>query len=263
MKTLETRQSWFVRMRDGLREAHPPGPVGGRYRLLEKIGEDAAAIVHRAYDRLLHRTVAIKVLRTAVTGSETARLRLRREAELLGRLAHPHLVRLHDASKEDDGFRLVMEWVEGSTLASVLAEKRLDLRRRIELVEKAARGVAAAHAQGIVHRDLKPANIHVTTTDEPRVADFGLALFTPSERSRLTEAGTVMGTPLHMAPEQVRGDSVAATADMYAPGAITRPPPARLRMPANSCRPSSAGSSTRSLAPLEAGIPKSRDRSRP
>lgn len=220
MKVLEGTDSWFPRLVEGLEEARSAAPNRDRYEILGKVGEGAAAIVYRAHDRVLKRTVAIKVLRTGAAESETARRRMHREAEILGGLAHPNLVRLHDAWQEDDGFRLVMEFVEGTTLAAILAHRRSDFRTLIGLVEKAAQGVEAAHAKGVVHRDLKPANILVSHEGVPKVADFGLARVVLTERTRLTATDAVMGTPLYMSPEQVRGGKVGPASDVYALGAI-------------------------------------------
>jgi len=196
-------------------------PDLARYDVREKLGEGATAVVHRAWDRQLQRPVALKVLRDTVGMSELARQRFRREAQAAAGLSHPNIVTVHDAGETDGRLYLVMELVEGRGLHEMLKDGSLDERRAIEILEKVARGLAAAHAKGIVHRDLKPANIIVSPSGEPKVGDFGLAHLLDSE-AELTRAGTALGTPLYMAPEQVRGDARAITpqTDIYALGAI-------------------------------------------
>ncbi len=193
-------------------------PALSRFEMLGTLGEGATAVVHRARDRVLGREVAVKVLRDLAGLTETARERFRREAQAAAGLAHPNVVAVHDAGEEGGRPFLVMELVEGRPLSELLKGDRSGL---LPLLEKAARGVAAAHARGIVHRDLKPANILVTAGGEPKVGDFGLAHVLET-RSELTRTGTAVGTPLYMAPEQVEGrpGGISPRTDVYALGAI-------------------------------------------
>jgi serine/threonine-protein kinase len=221
----------FLREHESLRtspEAPPPdlpsSPVWtgpSRYEVRERLGEGATAVVYRAVDRELQREVALKVSKDAIGMAAVARERFRREARTAAALAHPNLVTVHDAGESDGRLYLVMEVVEGRPFSEILRERRLDERALIAILEKAARGVAAAHAAGIVHRDLKPANILIPKTGEPKVGDFGLAHLADSALE-LTRSGTPMGTPLYMAPEQVEGrvSDMTPRTDVYALGVI-------------------------------------------
>src|SRR6185295_1275176 len=160
-----------------------------------------------------------------------ARQRFRREAQAAAGLAHPNVITVHDAGEADGRLYLVMELVDGKPLSEFFRNPDVDLRRRIQLIEHAARGVAAAHEKGIVHRDLKPQNILVPPGGEPKVADFGLAHMADSTTA-LTRTGSTLGTPLYMSPEQVGGKAreITPRTDVWALGAIlyevlsTRPP---------------------------------------
>jgi tetratricopeptide (TPR) repeat protein len=194
-------------------------PALSRYELLQKIGEGATSVVYRGWDRELSRPVAVKILRETLALHPTARQRFRREVETAAGLADTHVVGVFDAGEESGRLYLVMELVDGRSLASLLTEKR-SRDDSLRLLEQAARGVAAAHAKGVVHRDLKPGNILVSASGEAKVADFGLAHLVDST-TELTRTGSALGTPLYMAPEQVRGDKeLKASTDVYALGAI-------------------------------------------
>ncbi|HYE99664.1 MAG TPA: serine/threonine-protein kinase, partial [Planctomycetota bacterium] len=202
--------------------ARGPFPQFDRFDLIDVVGQGATSTVYRARDRRLGRTVAVKILRDGFGAADAlARERFRREAAAAAALSHPHVVALHDAGEEGGHPYLVMELVEGRTLAGAFADPAVDVPARLRLLEKAARGVAAAHAAGIVHRDLKPGNILLGADGEPKVGDFGLAHLQDG-RSELTRTGTSVGTPLYMAPEQVEGRTadLSPRTDVYALGAI-------------------------------------------
>ncbi len=202
-----------------------------RYDVQAKLGEGATAVVYRAWDRDLRRPVALKILRESAGFSEIGRQRFRREAHAAAGLAHPNVITVHDAGEADGRLYLVMELVDGKPLNDFFSDPALDLRGRVGLIERAARGVAAAHEKGIVHRDLKPQNILVAAGGEPKVADFGLAHMADSTTA-LTRTGSTLGTPLYMSPEQVGGKAreITPRTDVWALGAIlyevlsTRPP---------------------------------------
>jgi len=202
-----------------------------RYDVQARLGEGATAVVYRAWDRELRRTVALKILRESAGFSEIGRQRFRREAQAAAGLAHPNVITVHDAGEADGRLYLVMELVDGKPLSDFFRDPALDLRGRVRLIERAARGVAAAHENGIVHRDLKPQNILVAAGGEPKVADFGLAHMADSTTA-LTRTGSTLGTPLYMSPEQVGGKAreITPRTDVWALGAIlyevlsTRPP---------------------------------------
>jgi hypothetical protein len=183
-------------------------PRIGHYDLLGVMGEGAAGVVYRARHRELGQLVAVKVLRST---SEVARERFRREGRTTAGLRHPNVVAVHDAGEDHGKLFLVMELVEGTSMREQRGPERL------RLLEQAARGVGAAHAQGVVHRDLKPANILVGPAGQAKVADFGLAHLVDSS---LTATGGALGTPLYMAPEQVRGGEITPRTDVYALGAM-------------------------------------------
>ncbi|MGQ4270171.1 protein kinase domain-containing protein [Nocardiopsis changdeensis] len=204
--------------------------LGGRYRLLSLLGRGGMGEVWRGVDELLDRPVAVKLVRAERGGSDEAAARFRREARVTARLAgHPNIVILHDFGQESDGsVYTVMELVAGRPLADVLRESSpLPVERAADLMSQAASGLGAAHAAGIVHRDVKPGNLMVIGERTGlyggtlKVLDFGIAGLTASEQSRrLTQTGRVLGTPLYMAPEQVRGERVGQAGDLYSLGAI-------------------------------------------
>jgi len=195
-----------------------PPPSLSRFEIQDVVGQGATAVVYRARDRQLNRTVAVKVLRESPEMNQVVRERFRREGQAAAGLAHPNVVTVYDAGEEGGSSYLIMELVEGRPLDRLLKEPKTNL---LPLLEKAARGVAAAHERGIVHRDLKPANILVTAAGEPKVGDFGLAHVLET-RTELTRTGTALGTPLYMAPEQVeaRAADISPRTDVYALGAI-------------------------------------------
>jgi len=227
-------ERWFESFREGLRRdeaeragAAPQGPALAagppdvpRYTIGERLGEGAAAVVYRAWDRELGRPVAIKVLRDTADVRRTLRARFHRAAKIAAGLDHPNIVRVYDLGEVDGRLFMVMEVVEGPEPGARLTDPAAPLGEKLQLHEKAARGVAHAHARGVIHRDLKPANILVDRAGEPKVGDFGISLDLDSE-PRLTRTGEPLGTPAYMAPEQVRGagDPTVRT-DVYALGAV-------------------------------------------
>jgi predicted Ser/Thr protein kinase len=165
--------------------------------------------------------VAIKILRETVGMTEIARQRFKREGQAEGALVHPNVVAVYDAGEVGGRPYLVMELVEGQPLGDLMLARKFAEKEIVDLVEKAARGVSAAHAKGIVHRDLKPQNILLTPEGEPKVGDFGLAHLAASAE-QLTRTGATLGTPLYMAPEQVKGSAKQITprTDVYALGVL-------------------------------------------
>jgi tetratricopeptide (TPR) repeat protein len=206
---------------DHERERSSSGARESRYERRGELGAGGMAIVYRAWDRRLQREVALKVLRRDQRLHPGVAARFQREVDVTVHLAHPNVVAVYDAGEEDGQLFLVSELVDGEPLEVVLRARRVEAVVMFRSLEKAARGVAAAHAKGIVHRDLKPANILVTRAGEPKVADFGLAHLAGAEVV-LTKQGAALGTPLYMAPEQIRGDVGAITprTDVYALGVI-------------------------------------------
>jgi tRNA A-37 threonylcarbamoyl transferase component Bud32 len=191
-----------------------------RYELQGKLGEGATSVVYRAWDREVKRPVAIKVLRESAAMSDVARERFHREAQAAGGLSHPNVVVVYDVGEAGGRFFIALELVDGRSLGDAI-RKGTAREELLKLLIQASRGVAAAHARDIVHRDLKPQNILVTPAGEAKVGDFGLAHLGAATLG-LTRAGSTLGTPLYMAPEQVKGDlqRITPRTDVYALGAI-------------------------------------------
>jgi serine/threonine-protein kinase len=178
------------------------------------------ATVDLAHDVELERPVALKRLAENLARDEDLQRRFLREARLAARLAHPNVVRVFDVGEDDDGRPFIaMEYVEGETLAELVARRgKLPPAEAANLGLQMCAGLAAAHAAGLVHRDVKPQNLLLSTDGVLKLGDFGIAA--GHEGTRLTLAGTVLGTAGYLAPEQARGEQVTAAADIYAVGAV-------------------------------------------
>ncbi len=207
--------------RDDPREPSRSFPTFARYDVRDVLGEGATSVVYSAWDRELHRPVAIKLLRETAGLSDLARQRFRREAQAAAGMAHPNVVTLYDAGEQDGRPYLVLELVEGRSFSEMLQKHPGFRREHVDLLAKAARGVGAVHAKGIVHRDLKPGNILVSPSGEPKIGDFGL-VHLEGTTLELTRAGATLGTPFYMAPEQVesRPGQITPRTDVYGLGAI-------------------------------------------
>ena len=203
------------------------GSVLHGYKLEARIGRGALAHVYRARHRVLDHLYAVKVLYGAAAVNERAQARLRREAQALSRLRHPHIVNVVDFGSTPSGLPfLTMELVVGQTLRNVIkADAPLPAQRVARIARQIADALAFAHDQGIVHRDVKPSNVMVLdpggTTDVIKVLDFGIARVGRGEGTRLTATDALLGTPRYMAPEQITGASdVGPPADLYALGML-------------------------------------------
>ena len=195
-----------------------PGQVIGNYEILAELGRGGMGIVYKALDRKLQRAVAIKLLSPHLAGDPEFVARFLREARAAAQLDHPNIARVY-AVGEADGYRYIaMEYVKGQTLAGwIRTLGAIEAPRALEIVREAAAALAVAHHIGIVHRDIKPANIMIDEAGHVKVMDFGLAKFEDAA-SGVTRSGAVLGTPMYMAPEQVRGGEIDARADIYALG---------------------------------------------
>jgi eukaryotic-like serine/threonine-protein kinase len=200
----------------------PARVLADRYALLDRIGSGGAGVVWRAHDQLLGRTVAVKLLHGDLAGDPATTERFRAEAAAAAKLTHPHAVIVYDIGRdeEDGGDYLVMELVEGATLAHLFDDGPLPPGVVAALGHQIGRALGAAHARGLVHRDVKPANILVTADGVAKVADFGIARALGDATSRLTTTGHVMGTARYLAPEQLRDQTIDARADVYALGLV-------------------------------------------
>jgi eukaryotic-like serine/threonine-protein kinase len=196
-----------------------PEVLAGRYELDEVLGTGGMALVYRGTDRVLHRTVAVKVLADPRARDPVFVERFRREARSAGGLNHPGIVAVYDTGSDQDRHFIVMEHVDGRTLAELLTrdEGRLSPRQTAHIVGQVASALAYAHENGVVHRDVKPANIMVTTAGDAKIMDFGIARATTGEP--LTQTAAVMGTATYIAPEQAEGKPVDPRTDIYALGA--------------------------------------------
>jgi tRNA A-37 threonylcarbamoyl transferase component Bud32 len=210
--------------------ARPPLPALkiGRYRLLEPIGAGGMGVVYAARDPELDRKVAVKVMRSdRRRNDEELRPRLLREAHAMARLSHPNVITVYDVGTFEGSVFIAMEFVDGGTLSSWIMDRR-PWRTVIDVFERAGRGLEAAHQAGLVHRDFKPDNVLVGRDGRVRVTDFGLARLAGEVvsdsgeltvasplRLSLTGTGALLGTPAYMAPEQMRGESTDARADVF------------------------------------------------
>jgi len=194
----------------------------GRYRILGFLGAGAMGEVYLAEDPHIERKLAIKTVRLVGRPAEVEdrTKRLLREARAAGRLLHPHVVTLFDAGEADGQLYLAFELVEGTDLAGrIEAGPPLTLREVLRIVREVAEALDYAHRQGIVHRDIKPSNILLDTAGRVKVADFGIAKVT-GQSTELTMAGSVMGSPQYLSPEQIRGDDLDGRSDIFSLGVV-------------------------------------------
>ena len=215
-----------------------PGTRVGPYEITAAIGAGGMGEVYRARDTRLGRDVAIKVLPESFASDPDRRARFEREAQLLASLNHPNIAIIHGLEESAGVRALVMELVEGPTLADRIAEGPIPLEEALPLARQIAEALEAAHERGIIHRDLKPANIKLTPSGQVKVLDFGLAKMLESAGSRqraagsehlsmsptlsvqATYAGVILGTAAYMSPEQARGKAVDRRADIWAFGCV-------------------------------------------
>jgi serine/threonine protein kinase len=193
--------------------------VAGRYEIERPLGHGAMAVVDLARDLELGRAVALKRLAENLARDDEIRPRFLREAKLAARLSHPNVVRVYDVGEADGRPFIAMEHVDGESLAELLVRRgRLPPQEAAALGAQAARALAAAHDAGLVHRDVKPHNLLLARDGTLKLGDFGIAF--GLEGTKLTVAGTVLGTAAYLAPEQARGERVTAAADVYALGVV-------------------------------------------
>ncbi|MDB4995725.1 MAG: Protein kinase [Myxococcaceae bacterium] len=208
-------------------------PKSPRYRVVAELGSGAVSTVSKAVQEPLGRVVAIKALRSTITPTSPFAAQLEREARLLMELSHPNIVACFDFVKTDDEMYLVLEHVDGFTLAELLAKKsRLPPELVAHIGAEVARALVHAHERGIVHRDVKPSNILLSKRGEVKLVDFGIAQRerlptadeplgqSPHATARLDEANEAFGTPAYMSPEQILGEFVDARSDIFSLGVV-------------------------------------------
>src|SRR5688572_6206924 len=198
----------------------------GHYRIERTLGKGAMGVVYEGLDLRLHRKVAIKTIIKAGQGDTLAQeytSRFLREAQAVARLNHPNIVHVYDFGEDEDVSFIVMELINGRDLKSVLeAKERFELKETLRVICELLDGLDFAHAAGVVHRDIKPANMMFDAQRRVKLTDFGVARLTDVERTRveLTQAGTMVGTPAYMSPEQVQGLSVDHRTDIFSAGVV-------------------------------------------
>ncbi len=206
-------------------DGHRPWPdrthVGGRYALQEPIASGGAAIVWRAIDESLSRTVAVKLLHPHHATDPTVVERFERESRAAAQLNHPNVVRIYDTGRDGDLVYLVMEHVDGPSLRDVMRrEGQIEPTVVAALGEQVAAALGEAHTNGLVHRDVKPANILIASDGNVKVTDFGIAKALTGSDATLTTPGTVVGTAAYVAPEQLEDREIDPRADVYALGVV-------------------------------------------
>jgi serine/threonine protein kinase len=211
--------------------------ISGRYQLGDRLGSGGMSTVYKAIDRVLERTVAVKVLAEHLSDDEKFVARFRREALAVAKLIHPNIVQVYDTGVDDGRHYIVMEYVEGRSGAQLLQTRgRLGPEVAVEIGVQSCAGLEYAHRQGIIHRDVKPGNLMViggpagrrgapaSPQDPPtgemtvKLTDFGIAR--AAEQTRLTQVGSVVGTAAYLAPEQARGEEATPASDVYALGVV-------------------------------------------
>ena len=182
-------------------EFGPPQVINSQYRIVELLGKGGIAIVYRAYNDSLERDVAIKFLTASQFGGVQVRERFMREARVVARLSHAHIMAIYDVGQEDTQPYLVLEYIPGTSLSTWLQSHRdkLSLRNVLQIITEVLQVLAFAHARDLIHRDLKPDNILITPDGAVKVADFGLAIAV--DEVKLTLENAVIGTVQYMAPE--------------------------------------------------------------
>ena len=192
--------------------------IAGRYELEKLVGSGGMSNVFRAHDRLLERTVALKILHEQFTRDDDYVERFRREARAVAKLAHPNIVTVIDRGEQDGRQFIVFEYVDGPNLKDLTRNGPLEVRDAIGLTLQVARALSFAHDRGLVHRDVKPQNVLLNEDGQAKVTDFGIAR--SLDVQGVTQTGTVLGTSDYIAPEQARGQKVDPKTDIYSLGAV-------------------------------------------
>ena len=194
--------------------------LGNRYQIIRKIGDGGMAFVYEAKDKLLNRTVAVKVLRPEFVDDEEFLKKFKREAEAVASLSHPNIVNVYDVGEDGKVNYIVMEYIDGQNLKDIIKnEGTLDEYTALDITKQIAMALSAAHKKGIVHRDIKPHNILISNEGRiVKVADFGIAKAVTN--STMTNVGNIIGSVHYFSPEQAKGNSVNSTADLYSLGIV-------------------------------------------
>ena len=191
----------------------------GQYQIVAPLGEGGMAAVYKAYQPAMERYVAIKVLPRHMASSEEFTARFKREARLLARLQHPHILPVFDYGEADSYPYIVMPFVVSGTLADLLRSRRLLLPEMRRILTQVGDALGYAHAHGMIHRDIKPSNVLIDERGNCLLTDFGLARMAETS-TKITSSGTIMGTPAYMSPEQGTGSNIDERSDLYSLGII-------------------------------------------
>jgi serine/threonine protein kinase len=191
----------------------------GPYRITERLGTGGMATVWKAYHAALDRYVALKVLHASFKEDPQFAARFQREAKIVAKLIHPHIVPVYDFSEHEGMSYLVMRYIDGHTLKAILKEGPLPLKEVLEMLRPAGEALTYAHEQGVLHRDIKPSNFLIDLEGEVFLTDFGLARMAESTDSTMSR-DMMIGTPQYISPEQARGRALDEGTDIYSLGVV-------------------------------------------
>ena len=194
------------------------GRTVSHYKILEKLGEGGMGVVYKAHDTKLDRIVALKFLPHYVTSDPAEKERFTHEARAASALVHSNVAVVFEINEQDDQMFIAMEYVEGQTLKKLIEKEPLAVKKVLDVAIQVCDGLAAAHEKGIVHRDIKSENIMITAKGQPKITDFGLAKVKGA--TKLTKAGSTVGTAAYMSPEQARGEEVDHRSDIFSFGVV-------------------------------------------
>ena len=206
--------------KDRITRDRVPIVLGGRYEIGPELGRGGMAKVFRATDNVLGRPVAVKVLAPQYAEDPSFVDRFRREAQAAARLNHPNVVGVYDTGSDDGIHYIVMEYIEGRTLADYLSGGgRIMPQRAIDIADAVTSALAAAHAEGVIHRDIKPGNIMITPRGDVKVTDFGIARVVAGADT-VAQTAAVLGTASYLSPEQAQGERIDPRSDLYSLGCV-------------------------------------------
>jgi len=194
--------------------------LGGRYRVASLLGEGAMSTVSRGTDELLQRPVAMKLLKPLYASDDDFVERFYNEARSAAKIVHPNVVCVYDVLTDGKAHAIILEYVEGRSLATILAEGPLSEHQTIVYLRQIAQALGGAHSQGILHRDIKPSNLLVDAQGTLKVADFGLAKAAEGADLSLTQPGTLLGSVHYFSPEQAQGKVLTRASDLYSAGVV-------------------------------------------
>ncbi len=195
------------------------GQVVAGYRILSVLGKGGMGVVYRALDEGLDRDVALKVIKPELTRDEQSIQRFKREARVLAKLKNPHIVGVHELRRTDEGFFIVMEYVDGGDLSELLQGVPLPVSQTLNITKQLLHALEKAHSAGVIHRDIKPQNIMISSTGDVKVTDFGLAKLSSPE-TVITVTTGILGTMNYMSPEQLRGEELDHRTDLWSLGVV-------------------------------------------